>query len=137
LTSLIFTTATNMLQPLLLLFSVYLLLSGHDEPGGGFTGGLVAAAAYTLHAIAYDVPSARRALRVRPQVLVGTGLLVALLSGLLAPLQEQPFMKSLWTKVPRPGLPPLEVGTPLLFDAGVFLVVMGFTLTVVLSLAEE
>ncbi|NOJ93630.1 Na+/H+ antiporter subunit B [Corallococcus coralloides] len=135
--SLILATTTRWLQPLLLLYSVFLLVSGHDEPGGGFTGGLVAAAAFTLHALAYDVASARRALRFDPATLMALGLLLALAAGVWAPLLwDAPFLTGAWTQVRPLGLGPLAVGTPLLFDVGVYLVVTGVALTFVLSLAE-
>ena len=62
----IFRTAARLLMPLLLLFSVFLLLRGHNEPGGGFVGGLVAAAAFALYAIAFGTRRARQALVVSP-----------------------------------------------------------------------
>jgi multicomponent Na+:H+ antiporter subunit A len=130
-TSPIFRTATRLLMPLLLLFSVFLLLRGHNEPGGGFVGGLVAAAAFALYSIAFGVDRARRALLVRPLTLLGAGLLVALLSGLPGVVQGRPFLSALWA----PG--PVAVGTPALFDIGVFLVVAGVVLMMVFSLAEE
>lgn len=133
--SLILRTATLYLMPLLLLFSVFLLARGHNEPGGGFTGGLVAAAAFCLYATAYDVAGARRMLRVEPPVLIGTGLLLAAGSGLLSMARGMPFMTGSWVKVE--GADSLALGTPLLFDTGVYLVVVGFTLMVILSLAEE
>ena len=74
----IFRTAARLLMPLLLLFSVFLLLRGHNEPGGGFVGGLVAAAAFALYAIAFGVQRARQALLVKPMTLLGAGLLIAL-----------------------------------------------------------
>ena len=61
-------------MPLLLLFAVFLLLRGHNEPGGGFVGGLVAAAAFALYVIAFGVERARRALLVQPMTLLGVGL---------------------------------------------------------------
>jgi multicomponent Na+:H+ antiporter subunit B len=135
--SLILSTTTRVLQPLLLLYSVFLLVSGHNEPGGGFAGGLVAAAAFTLHAIAYDVASARRALRFEPSTLIALGLLLALGTGVLPPLLwDEPFLTSAWAEVRLLGLEPLDLGTPLLFDLGVYLVVTGVALTFVLSLAE-
>ena len=82
----IFRTAARLLMPLLLLFSVFLLLRGHNEPGGGFVGGLVAAAAFALYGIAFGVQRARQALLVKPMTLLGVGLLIALLSGLPAVL---------------------------------------------------
>jgi multicomponent Na+:H+ antiporter subunit B len=134
---LILPTAARLLLPLLLLFSVFLLLRGHNLPGGGFAAGLVAAAAFALYAIATDVPAARRALGVAPRTLLGVGLLVALATGLLPLLAGRPFLTGLWGYVSLPGIGRVDVGTPLLFDVGVFLVVIGVTLTIVLSLAEE
>ena len=127
----IFRTAARLLMPLLLLFSLFLLLRGHDEPGGGFVGGLVAAAAFALYAIAFGVQRARRALLVKPLTLLGAGLLVALLGGLPAVVRGQPFLSALWA----PG--PVPLGTPAVFDAGVFLVVTGVVLMMIFSLAEE
>jgi multicomponent Na+:H+ antiporter subunit B len=136
-TSLILCTVTSFVQPLLLLFSIFLLLRGHNEPGGGFTGGLVAAAAFALYAVAYDVASARRVLRVNPQTLVGAGLLLAVASGICSLFLKQPFMTGQWGKVKIMGLGKVEIGTPVLFDIGVYLVVVGVTLIIILSLAEE
>jgi multicomponent Na+:H+ antiporter subunit B len=73
---LILPTATAYLMPVLLLFSLFLLLRGHNEPGGGFAGGLVAATAFVLLSIAAGVDSARRALGVDPRTLFGCGLFV-------------------------------------------------------------
>ena len=130
-TSSIFRTAARLLMPLLLLFSVFLLLRGHNEPGGGFVGGLVAAAAFSLYGIAYGVERARRALLVRPVTLLGSGLLIALVSGAPAVLRGQPFLTAQWV------LEPVALGTPVVFDVGVFLVVAGVVLMMVFSLAEE
>ena len=127
----IFRTAARLLMPLLLLFSVFLLLRGHNEPGGGFVGGLVAAAAFALYAIAFGVQRARQALLVKPLTLLGVGLLVALLGGVPAVLRGKPFLSALWASGPVP------VGTPAVFDVGVFLVVAGVVLMMIFSLAEE
>jgi len=133
-TSLILSTATRYMLPLLLLFSIFLLLRGHNEPGGGFVGGLVAAAAFALYAIAYDVATARRTLGIDSRTLIGLGLLVALTSGVIGLVAGQPFMTGLWSEyaVPLMG----KVGTPLLFDIGVYLVVICVTLTIIFGLAE-
>ena len=133
--SLILATAARYLFPLLLLFSVFLLLRGHNEPGGGFVGGLVAAAAFSLYAIAEGVGTARRLLSIDARTLIGVGLLVAASSGLISLALGQPFMTGLWTGFAVPLLG--KVGTPLLFDIGVYLVVVGATLTIVFTLAEE
>jgi multicomponent Na+:H+ antiporter subunit A len=130
-TSTIFRTAARLLMPLLLLFSAFLLMRGHNDPGGGFVGGLVAAAAFALYSIAFGAKGARKALIVDPQTLLGTGLLVALLSGIPAVLSGQPFLTALWMGGDVP------LGTPIIFDVGVFLVVTGVVLMMFFNLAEE
>lgn len=132
--SLILSTATRYMLPLLVLFSIFLLLRGHNEPGGGFVGGLVAAAAFALYAFAFNVENARQALRVNPRQLIGIGLLTAVGSGMLGLLMGHPFMKGLWSKNPVPVLG--KLGTPVLFDVGVYLLVIGVTLTIIFALAE-
>ena len=134
-TSSILQTAARFLMPLLLLFAVFLLLRGHNQPGGGFVGGLVVAASFVLYSIAFGVAAARRALLVRPSRLLGIGLLVALVSGLPGVAVGQPFLTAIWTTVAA-GSMTLDVGTPLAFDIGVFLAVIGVVLTIVFTLAE-
>ncbi|MEN9934804.1 MAG: Na(+)/H(+) antiporter subunit [Chloroflexota bacterium] len=134
--SLILRTATRFLVTLLLLFSIFLLLRGHNEPGGGFIGGLVAAGAFVLYGLAYDEAAARRALRLDTRALIGIGLLVAIGSGLIPTLLGQPFLTGVWGYLPLPG-EPVELGTPVLFDIGVYLTVVGVTLTIALAMAEE
>src|SRR4051812_27763060 len=95
-TSLILRTGTRVLMPLLLLYGLFLLLRGHNEPGGGFSGGLVVSAAYALHAFAFGVAAARRALLADPSRFIGVGLLLALLSGVLPVALDQAFLTSLW-----------------------------------------
>ena len=130
-TSLILRTATRMLMPLLLLFGIFELLRGHNAPGGGFAGGLVVSAAYALHAFAFGAAAARRALLAAPSRLIGVGLLLALGSGLLPLALGRAFLTALWLD------PGIGIGTPLLFDLGVFLVVIGVVLTMIFTLAEE
>jgi multisubunit Na+/H+ antiporter MnhB subunit len=134
-TSSILQTAARLLMPLLLLFAVFLLLRGHNQPGGGFVGGLVVAASFVLYSIAFGVDAARRALLVRPSTLLGIGLLVALVSGLPGVAVGQPFMTAIWTTVGS-GSTSFDVGTPLVFDVGVFLAVIGVVLAIVFTLAE-
>lgn len=135
--SLILATAARLLTPLLLVFSIFLLLRGHNEPGGGFAGGLVAAAAFILVAVSRDPAAARRALRIEPQALIGAGLLVAIGAGVVGLLVGDPLLSAQWVDIPLPMDAHLELGTPLAFDVGVYLVVLGATLTMVLTLAEE
>jgi multicomponent Na+:H+ antiporter subunit B len=135
--SLILSNAARYLLPLLLLFSLFILIRGHNEPGGGFIGGLVAAAAFALNAVAFDARSTRRTLRIDPRVLIPTGLSIALVSGIVPLLYADNFMTGKWFSIFVPGLEQLDIGTPLLFDCGVYLLVLGVALTMILTLAEE
>ena len=134
--SLILRTTVRFLMPLLLLFSVFLLVRGHNHSGGGFAGGLVAASAFALFSLAYNAAEARRVLRIPTALLIASGLLLAVLSGLIGLLAGRPFLTGLWTYLFIPGIGSLEVGTPVLFDIGVYLLVFGITLTMVFSLEE-
>lgn len=133
--SLILRVMTQGLVPLVLLFSVFLLLRGHNSPGGGFAGGLVAASVFVLHAIVFGVPAARRAIHIHPPALFIWGVIVAVASGLVGPLLGGEVLKAWWL----PGTVPIvgHLGTPLLFDVGVYLTVVGAVLTVVFSLLED
>ena len=133
--SLILATAIRLLLPLMLLFSLFLLLRGHNEPGGGFVGGLVVAAAFALYTLAHGEKEGRRMLRIAPLQLVATGLLIALTSGLLPLLAGLPFLTALWSSVPAPVIG--HAGTPLLFDLGVYLLVAGMSLLIIFTLMEE
>ena len=93
------------------------------------------AASFVLYAIAFSVDAARRALPIRPSRLLGVGLLVALSSSVPAALIGRPFMTAIWTEIAA-GSTSLAVGTPLIFDVGVFLTVIGVVLTIVFTLTE-
>lgn len=134
--SIILRTATRFLITLLLLLSLFFLARGHNEPGGGFIGGLVGAASFALYTIAFGVSRTRRALRVDPRTLIGIGLLIAIASGLPAALLGLPFLTGQWGEVPIAGVT-LPLGSPVFFDVGVYLVVVGITLTIILALEEE
>jgi len=129
--SVILKTATRILSGIVLVFAVYLLWRGHHLPGGGFIAALVAGTGFALAALADGPQSVRRGLRVSPQQLMGGGLLAAIIAGTLGVMDQKAFLAGMWW----PGENSF-VGTPLLFDVGVFLVVLGAILTVLLSLEE-
>ncbi len=130
--SIILTVVARGVIVLMALFSIYLLLRGHNNPGGGFVGGLVAASAVLLHAIANGVPAARRLLRVDPRTIALAGIAIALLAGVMAMITDAPFLTGVWAFLG--GLP---FGTPLLFDIGVYATVLGAVTTLLLALEEE
>lgn len=134
--SLILRSATRYIFPLLLLVSIFLLLRGHNQPGGGFIAGLVAACGVVLLIFAWDLPRARRTIRVHPRSYVVAGLLMAVTAGCIGLVGGAPFLTGLWISLETAWFPTLKLGTPLLFDIGVFFVVFGISLTVVFSLAS-
>jgi multicomponent Na+:H+ antiporter subunit B len=133
--SVILSTASRYLLPLMLIFSFFLLLRGHNEPGGGFVGGLVAAAAYALYLIANGIDDAKKLLKAEPIKLIAIGLLIAVISAFISAINGKNFMTGIWAKDEIPVIG--KVGTPLLFDLGVYFLVLGIVLKIVFSLAEE
>lgn len=132
-TSFILWFAARILQPILLVFSLVLLYRGHNLPGGGFIGGLVAACALLLPLLA-QLPGSTPAPLRRYTFLCGVGLLLALLSGLPQLLAGEAYMQGWW--LPTFALPLLgtvHLGTPLVFDVGVYLAVIGFIMLSVRS----
>lgn len=121
--SLIFRTTGRLILPAAIALSIYILLRGHNNPGGGFIGGLIAAAGIAVHALPRGRDSLTALLRVSPKVYIGAGLLLALLAGLPALTLAQPFLTHQWLA------PAFGLGSTLVFDIGVYLVVVGAMLT--------
>lgn len=120
----------------MLIFSLFILLRGHDEPGGGFIGGLAAASAYTVVTLAFGTDTARKWLILHPVVLMGVGLFCAILSG-LPPLIGDfgGFLYHLWWEG-QIGFLELKLGTTLIFDIGVYFVVVGGVLSILFRMYE-
>jgi multicomponent Na+:H+ antiporter subunit B len=112
------------LYPALLVLSVWVLLRGHNEPGGGFIGGMIAVSATAIRAIALGACRAERALPLGSTGLAATGVGLALASGLPALLLGRPYLTHLWAELPL-GVTTLDVSTVLVFDVGVYLCVWG------------
>lgn len=112
------------LYPFMTLLSLWVLLRGHNNPGGGFIGGLVAVAATAVVAVAQGTERAMARFPLAPLSLAASGTLLALLSGLPALVVGQPYMTHLWTEVPL-GLTRVPVSTVQLFDLGVYGTVWG------------
>lgn len=134
--SLILNTISKTLLPLLVLFSVFVLLRGHYLPGGGFVGGLIAAIAFILHAFANGLNETKKILRIHPGFLIPIGLLIATLSA-IAPMviTGEPLMTGLWYEKDIPILG--KIGSALFFDAGVYFVVVGICLTIIFTISES
>jgi len=135
--TLILKTATRLLVGLILVFSIYLLFRGHHSPGGGFIGALVAGTAFALFALSETAGVVRQALRIDPRLLTAAGLLMALASGAASAVRNASFLTGLWWEWESNGHFHSLIGTPVIFDIGVYLAVLGTILTLVLALEEE
>jgi len=124
--------AARSVVPLVALLSLVFLVRGHHEPGGGFVGGLAAASAAVLHAFAFGLDATRA--RLFPDRLIAAGLALALGAGALGIPLGDGFLAGVWLPVQVPALG--KLGTPLLFDAGVFLVVFGVSTRMMFDLLE-
>ena len=136
--SIILIAGARLLVALLALFSAYMLLRGHNQPGGGFIGGLLAAVGFVIFAIACGTAEARKALRFRPSDIAAVGLGMALFAGVMAAFWSDAFFTGQWLFI---NATPEDKGIPLssvlVFDIGVFLVVLGAVLTIAFALEEE
>ncbi|MCP1198157.1 Na+/H+ antiporter subunit B [Notoacmeibacter sp. MSK16QG-6] len=132
----IFRTVAPFLTALMIIFSIFILLRGHNEPGGGFIGGLIAASANAVYGIACGVSPVRRSLRFHPMTIAGAGLFIATLAGLASIFAKAGFLTGLWTTVHLFGQS-IDLSTPLFFDIGVYLVVLGTFSSIGLALEER
>lgn len=134
--SLILRTATLIVLPLQLVFSVFLLLRGHDEPGGGFIGGLVASGAFALYMYAFGVQALQTLLKVYPKDVLAMGLLLGLSATLPSAFMGEAFFTAQWLKISL-GDNLIKLSTVLVFDIGVYLTVVGTLVTMFTALAES
>lgn len=130
--SLIVAVFARALFVLMLVVSIYVLYRGHNEPGGGFVGGLIAASGFALVTLAEGTRATRITLRVDPPVLMGIGILCAFTSGLPGLVRDGSFLAHQWVVAGD-----MHLGTPLLFDLGVYLVVLGGVLALLVRFYES
>ena len=136
--SVILRAGARLLVALLLIFSVFMLLRGHNVPGGGFIGGLIGAVGFVVYAISCGTAEARDALRLPPERIAMIGLGISLFSGFMALVAARAPFTGQWLFI---GATDTDKGLPLssvlVFDIGVYLVVMGAILALVFALEEE
>jgi multicomponent Na+:H+ antiporter subunit B len=133
--TMILRVAVQVMFPLLLVASLLSLFRGHNEPGGGFIGGLVAASAFLLVTLSGGVEAGQRRLGFDPLNLIGAGLTLALVAAVIPVPFGYTFFEALWAdfQIPIIGKP----GTPVLFDLGVYFVVIGVVCKIVFSIADD
>ena len=134
--TIIFRTIAPGLTALMLVFSVFVLLRGHNEPGGGFIGGLIGASGLAIYGIAFGVAATRKAMRIHPIVLAGFGVFTATIAGLISLAADVPFLTGLWWIFDLEGTE-IALSTPLIFDIGVYAVVVGAVASIALDLETE
>ncbi|MEX0810754.1 MAG: Na+/H+ antiporter subunit B [Chitinophagales bacterium] len=133
--SFILTATARWIVPVMCLFSIYLLFRGHNLPGGGFVGGLTAGAAIVLYAFARGVDYVNNRLHLNPFAITASGLLIAFASGMIAVFKGEIFLKGIWLDWEIPFIP--KLGTPFLFDIGVYVVVLGIVLLIIFPNIEN
>ncbi|MFD0961780.1 Na+/H+ antiporter subunit A [Paenibacillus chungangensis] len=122
---------------IILLFSLYLFYNGHHHPGGGFIGALMASAAFILMAMSYGMKSVHRIIPMDFRKLTALGILIALLTGMGSFLFDVPFLSHTFDYFQIPLLGELELATALLFDLGVYLTVIGVTMTIIFTIGRD
>jgi len=135
--NLILKTTTSLIAFILLGFAVYLLFAGHDSPGGGFVGGLMTSAAIILLYMSYGLNKVEKIIPINFRVLIPIGLLIALLTGLGSLLFKVPFLTHTFFAVPIPFIGEIDIATAMFFDLGVYITVLGATITIILTIAED
>ncbi|KJS17709.1 MAG: monovalent cation/H+ antiporter subunit B [Hoeflea sp. BRH_c9] len=132
----IFRSIAPYLTSLMMLFSIFVLLRGHNEPGGGFIGGLIAASALAIYGIACGVAPVRRAIYFHPMAISAFGLFLSASAGVLSVFAGVPYMTGLWVYPHVFGVE-LALSSVLVFDVGVYLVVVGAISSIALALEER
>lgn len=130
-------TATKILVFIIMTFSIYILFAGHNNPGGGFIGGLITASALVLLYIAFDLQSVRDILPVDFKKLAAIGVLVAVLTGVGSLVLDVPFLTQVYEYRELPFLGKTPLSSALIFDLGVYMTVVGTTMTIITSISED
>lgn len=136
-TDVILHTATKVLVFIILTFSIYVMFAGHHNPGGGFVGGLVTASAIVLLYIAFDAPTVREIIPLDFKLVGALGVILAVLTGSASLLYDVPFLTQSYMIVDTPLTGEIELASALLFDIGVYLAVVGTTMTIITSISED
>ena len=132
----IMATFSRLLLPLALLVAIFVLLRGHNLPGGGFIAGLITAVALITQYLANGIAWTRSRMSTKLHPMTGIGLLIATTTGLGSWVFGYPFLTSTFSHVHWPLVGEFELASAMLFDLGVYLVVVGVTLVILLQLGR-
>lgn len=120
----------------ILVFSLFLLAAGHNQPGGGFAGGLVAGVAILLAWAGGGTELVRRIVPLRSSALMGAGLLISTVTALVPLTLGLGFLESGYVEIAVPAIGEIKLVSAVLFDIGVYLLVVGMSLGLVRALGE-
>lgn len=130
-------TAAKWITFIILVFSLFSFFAGHNNPGGGFIGGLMGAGGLVLVALAFGTRTVRTILPVNYRIVTASGLLIAALTGVGSFVFDVPFLTHSFGYFDLPILGRTELATATLFDLGVYLTVIGVTMTIILAIGED
>lgn len=130
-------TTSKIVFFIIVLFSIHLFFEGHYRPGGGFIGGLVTAGAIVLLYLAFDLKTVARMIPFDYKWLIAIGMLTAVLTAAGAILFNVPFFTHVYDYFYIPLLGETSLHTAALFDLGVYLVVVGVTMTIIQAIGES
>ncbi|MBS7345449.1 MAG: Na(+)/H(+) antiporter subunit B [Caryophanon sp.] len=122
---------------IIFLFSVHIFMAGHYTPGGGFVGGLLAASAIVLLILAFDLKTVQAGFPINYRIMTAIGLVLALGTAAFPMFDGKPFFTHYFDYFDLPFFGKTSLHTAMLFDAGVFLVVVGVTMTIIQSIGED
>jgi len=135
--NLILQFTANIVFFIILFFAVHIFFAGHYTPGGGFVGGLLAASAILLLIIAFDLKTVKQLMPINFVYVIGLGLMIALLTAAFPIIQNKPFFTHSFDYFNLPLIGKTSLHTAALFDLGVFLVVVGVTMTIIQTIGED
>ncbi|WP_428389976.1 MnhB domain-containing protein [Mucisphaera sp.] len=135
--SLILRVCMRLILPIGLVFALYMAFKGHNEPGGGFIGGLMAAATLAIFRMSCGPNELDKLLPCHPRVLVSAGLAIAILTAVAPLLVGDAFLQSYLTDIYLPFGDKIHIASAMFFDVGVFLVVVGICIGMIGRFSEE
>ncbi|MBU9673976.1 Na(+)/H(+) antiporter subunit B [Planococcus sp. CP5-4] len=130
-------TATKVVTFIILMFAVHIFFAGHYTPGGGFVGGLLTASAIVLLMLAFDIPTVKKIIPINYVVLSAVGLLIAIATASASIVFDVPFFTHAYDYFDLPLFGETSLHSALLFDIGVYLVVVGVTMTIIQTIGED
>ncbi|MCM3087688.1 multicomponent Na+:H+ antiporter subunit B [Bhargavaea ginsengi] len=130
-------TATKVVFFLIFLFAIHIFFAGHYTPGGGFVGGLLTASAIVLLLLAFDLKTVSRALPFNYTIMIAIGLLLALGTASASILFDVPFFTHAYDYFDLPLFGETSLHSAMLFDLGVYLVVVGATMNIILTIGSD